>query len=169
MAMPLASFSYLAAALGQPLRAVRLGGAVAVICESYHSPLVPLFEALLAEGLGTARGALADVAFAAAWAEGQAMSLEESIAEEFAIEAGPPAALPAPGARSRYDGPFAELTPTELGVLRLLSGGLTTKEIAAELVVSVSTVDRHLTHIYTKLDVRNRAEATAFALKQGLI
>jgi DNA-binding NarL/FixJ family response regulator len=54
-------------------------------------------------------------------------------------------------------------------VLRLLSGGRTTKEIAAELVVAVSTVDRHLTHIYGKLGVRNRAEATAISLKHGLV
>jgi DNA-binding CsgD family transcriptional regulator len=169
MAMPLASFSYLASALGQPLRAVRLGAAVALICESYHSPLVPLFEALLTEALDVARGALDDDAYAAAWVEGQAMSLEDSIAEAFAVEAGPPAASPVSGARPPKDGTFAELSPTELRVLRLLSGGLTTREIAAELVVSVSTVDRHLTHIYTKLDVRNRSQATAFALKQGLI
>jgi DNA-binding NarL/FixJ family response regulator len=54
-------------------------------------------------------------------------------------------------------------------VLRLLAGGRTTKEIAAALVVSVSTVDRHLTHIYTKAGVRNRAGAAAFALKHGLV
>ena len=53
-------------------------------------------------------------------------------------------------------------------MLRLLAGGRTTKEIAAELVVAVSTVDRHITHIYGKLGVRNRAEATAFALRHGL-
>ena len=53
-------------------------------------------------------------------------------------------------------------------MLRLLATGRTTKEIAAELVVAVSTVDRHITHIYEKLGVRNRAEATAFALTHGL-
>jgi predicted ATPase/DNA-binding NarL/FixJ family response regulator len=164
MAMPLASFSHLAAALGQPLRAVRLGAAVAALSEAYHTPLIPLFDALLKEALDAARGALDEDAYAASWADGWAMALEESIAEAFAVEAGPPAMPPAPTAH-----PFAELTPAELQVLRLLSGGRTTKEIAAELVVSVSTVDRHLTHIYGKLGVRNRVEATALALKQGLI
>ena len=65
-------------------------------------------------------------------------------------------------------GPFADLTATEAQVLRLLAGGRTTKEIAGELVVAVSTVDRHLTHIYQKLGVRNRSAATAFALQHGL-
>ena len=54
-------------------------------------------------------------------------------------------------------------------MLRLLAGGRTTKEIAAALVVSVSTVDRHITHIYAKAGVRGRAAATAFALKHGLV
>jgi DNA-binding NarL/FixJ family response regulator len=167
--MLLAGFAYLAAALGQPLRAVRLGAAAAARSEAYHTPLIPLFDALLREGLEAARGALDDAAYAAAWAEGRAMPLEESIAEAFAVEARPPAMPPVPTARPRKDGPFAALTPAELQVLRLLSGGRTTKEIAAELVVAVSTVDRHLTHIYGKLGVRNRAEATAFSLKHRLI
>jgi DNA-binding CsgD family transcriptional regulator len=170
MAMPLASIANIAAAFGQPLRAVRLGGAVAAIRESQQSPLVPLFESLLTEALEAARGTLEDDVYAAAWAEGQAMPLEESIAEALAVEEQPQAMPPASGAaRPQKSAPFGELTPTELQVLRLLSGGQTTREIAAELVVSVSTVDRHLTHIYTKLGVRNRAEATAFALKQGLV
>ena len=176
LAMPLAGFAYLAAALGQPRRAMRLGAAAAAISESSHSPLVPLFDALLREGLEAARAALDDEAYAAAWAEGRAMPLEESIAEAFAVEAGPPAMLPVSprmpptaAAHPRKDGPFGELTPAELQVLRLLSRGRTTKEIAAELVVAVSTVDRHLTHIYGKLGVRNRAEATAFSLQHGLV
>jgi DNA-binding NarL/FixJ family response regulator len=140
-----------------------------VLSESYQSPLVPLFEEFLHEALDAAKEALGCDAFAAAWTEGQAMSLEESIAEGFAVEARPPAAPSMPGAPRRQDSPFAELTPAEIRVLRLLCGGLTTKEIAAQVVVSVSTVDRHLTHIYGKLGVRNRAEATALALTRGLV
>ena len=64
---------------------------------------------------------------------------------------------------------IGKLTPTELQVLRQLIGGSTTKEIAAELVVAISTVDRHITHIYAKLGARNRAEAAAIALKTGLV
>jgi non-specific serine/threonine protein kinase len=168
LAMPLAGFSHLAAALGQPLRAVRLGASAAALSEAYRTPLIPLFEALLGEALDAARGALEEDAYAAAWAEGRRMALEEGIAEAFAVEAGPPAVPTAPAATPREDDPLAELTPAELQILRLLSAGMTTKEIATKLVVSVSTVDRHLTHIYGKLGVRNRVEATALALKQGL-
>jgi DNA-binding NarL/FixJ family response regulator len=62
----------------------------------------------------------------------------------------------------------AGLTAREVEVLRLLAAGRTSQEIAAELVVSVPTVNRHVANIYTKIDVRNRAEATSFAISAGL-
>ncbi len=162
----LASLARLAAALGQPIRAVRLGAFATAVSDSYHTPLIPLSEALLREALDVAKQRIGEAAYAAAWTEGAAMPLDQAIAEAQAVEAAPPAPVRPDSPRG---GPLANLTPAEMRVLCLLAGGRTTKEIAAELVVSVSTVDRHLTHIYTKLGVRNRAEATAFALKQGLI
>ena len=160
----LASLSGLAAALGQSRRAVRLGAFAAAVSASYHTPLIPFSAALLREGLALARQRLGEESYAVAWAEGAAMPRDQAIAEALAVEVAPPAARLA----SRSDGPYGDLTPTERQVLRLLAVGRTTKEIAAELVVAVSTVDRHITHIYGKLGVRNRTEATAFALKHGL-
>lgn len=60
------------------------------------------------------------------------------------------------------------LTPREIEVLRLITAGHSTKAMAATLVISVPTVERHITHIYEKLGVSSRAEATAYALRQGL-
>ncbi len=60
------------------------------------------------------------------------------------------------------------LTMREVGVLRLLAGGKTNKEIAEELVLSVSTVERHVANIYAKIGVRGRVEATAYALRRGI-
>ena len=169
VSMHLAAFSHVAAAQGQAARAVRLAGAVTALGEVHHTPLIPLSEELLAEGLAAARSALGEAAYAAAWAAGRAMSLEESLAEALAVEVAPVAIPPDTAPDPRGTGLFAGLTATEKQVLRQLAGGRTTKEIAAELVLAVSTVDRHLTHIYQKLGVRNRAEATAFALKHGLV
>ena len=61
------------------------------------------------------------------------------------------------------------LTPRELQVLRLVAAGKTNKAIAAELFLSEKTVDRHVSNIFTKLDVPSRAAATAYAYEHKLI
>ncbi len=61
------------------------------------------------------------------------------------------------------------LTKRELEVLRLLSAGETNREIATSLVVSVRTVDRHVSNIYAKLGVSSRAAATSYAHEHRLI
>ncbi|HEX9712203.1 MAG TPA: response regulator transcription factor [Actinomycetota bacterium] len=60
------------------------------------------------------------------------------------------------------------LTAREVEILKLVATGRTNKAIAEELVVSHKTVARHLSNIFTKLDVSSRAEATAYAFKHGL-
>ena len=70
------------------------------------------------------------------------------------------------------DGPSFDthgLTPRELEVLRLVATGATNKAIAAELVVSERTVDRHVSNIFTKLGVSSRAAATAYAYENKLV
>ncbi len=61
------------------------------------------------------------------------------------------------------------LTPRELQVLRLVAAGQTNKAIAAELVLSGRTVDRHVSNIFSKLGVSSRAAATAYAYKHQLV
>jgi DNA-binding CsgD family transcriptional regulator len=57
--------------------------------------------------------------------------------------------------------PKGELTPAEERVARLAAAGLSNKEVAAELVVSVYTVEKHLSHVYAKLGVRSRTKLAA--------
>ena len=61
------------------------------------------------------------------------------------------------------------LTPRELQVLRLVATGETNKAIAGKLSLSEKTIDRHVSNIFTKLDVSSRAAATAFAYQHKLI
>ena len=68
--------------------------------------------------------------------------------------------------------PFVDahgLTPRELQVLRLVAAGETNRVIAADLVLSERTVDRHVSNIFTKLGVSSRAAATAYAYKHQLV
>jgi DNA-binding CsgD family transcriptional regulator len=61
------------------------------------------------------------------------------------------------------------LTPREVQVLRLVSAGKTNAAIAAELSLSARTIERHLSNIFTKLDLSTRTAATAWAYEHGLI
>jgi len=63
----------------------------------------------------------------------------------------------------------AGLTDREVEVLRLVAAGKTNSEVAAELHLSVKTVSRHLSNIFTKVGVTSRAAATAFAFEHNLV
>jgi DNA-binding CsgD family transcriptional regulator len=63
----------------------------------------------------------------------------------------------------------AGLTEREVEVLRLIAAGMTNNEIAGELYLSVKTVSRHLSNIFTKIGVSSRAGATAFAFEHALV
>ena len=58
------------------------------------------------------------------------------------------------------------LTSRQSEVLRLLADGLTNKQIARELVISENTVEQHLKHIYEKLEVHSRVEASRWLWQQ---
>jgi DNA-binding NarL/FixJ family response regulator len=61
------------------------------------------------------------------------------------------------------------LTERELEVLRHVAAGETNKAIAADLVLSVRTVDRHVSNIFAKLGVSSRAAAAAYAHEHRLV
>jgi DNA-binding NarL/FixJ family response regulator len=65
--------------------------------------------------------------------------------------------------------PDGGLTARELAILRAVAGGLTTTAISKELWVSEHTVKFHLTNIYRKLGVANRAGAIRYALEHHLV
>ena len=74
-----------------------------------------------------------------------------------------------PGSSPSSDGPLpSPLTERETEVLRLIAAGCSNQEIAVALVLSVRTVERHINHIYDKIGVHNRAQATAYALLHHL-
>ncbi|HKA03606.1 MAG TPA: response regulator transcription factor, partial [Acidimicrobiales bacterium] len=62
-----------------------------------------------------------------------------------------------------------QLTDRELDVLRQMATGASNTEIAQRLVVSEATVKSHVGHIFTKLDVRDRAGAIVFAYQHGIV
>lgn len=61
------------------------------------------------------------------------------------------------------------ITPREREILAFIANGRANKEIAALLAVSEDTVKRHVSHILEKLDVNDRAQATAEAIRRGIV
>jgi DNA-binding NarL/FixJ family response regulator len=79
---------------------------------------------------------------------------------------GRPATLRA-GVAARGRGTATPLTPRELEVLRLIAAGESNGH-AVRLGRSINTVERHVANLYRKIDARGRADATAFAIRNGL-
>ena len=65
----------------------------------------------------------------------------------------------APAKRREFDP--SRLTGQELAVARLVAVGMSNRQVASELFISIKTVQFHLTHIYAKLGVSSRAELAA--------
>ena len=62
-----------------------------------------------------------------------------------------------------------ELTDRENQVLKLIANGLTNREISCALLISESTVENHIHHIYEKLGITNRARAVAYVFQSGIV
>jgi len=70
----------------------------------------------------------------------------------------------------RGESPQADpLTPREAEIVKLIAEARTTREIAAELVLSEKTVERHRTNILAKLGMRDRVELVRYAIRRGLV
>jgi predicted ATPase/DNA-binding CsgD family transcriptional regulator/class 3 adenylate cyclase len=140
-----------AAGFADHAKAVRLLGAAAraradlgLVRWSPDRPLVEELERRL-------RAALADDDHETAVREGERLSLGQAI--EY-VQRGR-------GSRKRPPDGWESLTPTERVVVRHAAAGRQNREIAEAMFVAPGTVKTHLSHVYAKLGVRNRAELTA--------
>jgi predicted ATPase/DNA-binding CsgD family transcriptional regulator len=121
--------------------------------------------------MAAVRAKLGEQVFAAAWAEGRAMTPEQAIAEQAHLLV--PDRADTKARTNQHEG-FApaypnDLTEREVEVLRLVARGLTDAQVAESLVISPRTVNAHLRSIYSKLNITSRHAATLFALEQHLI
>jgi len=187
----LAGLAEVASLLGQPERSARLFGAVEKLREVGNTRISPLRRAEYERIVGSIRAHLDEATFAEAWAQGCAMPLEQAIA--FAVETkheSPPATVrqrtdaqealsdlplgtlsprsPALSPQRVLKQHFGGLTPREREVARLVAQGKSNRAIADELVVGISTVEAHITHIFTKLGFSSRAQIAAWAVDKGL-
>lgn len=163
----LESLACVAAARGLHERAARLLGAAEANRETLGTQREPHVQRNYDQAQSSSRDALGELRFADAWTAGRAIPLAEAVA--YALTAAEPAAAtdgssPPLPPLSYPDG----LSAREVEVLGLLAEGRSNKEIAAELVVSVRTVESHRASIYDRTGARSRGELVAYAQRQGL-
>ena len=73
-------------------------------------------------------------------------------------------AAPTPGS-----GPVVSLSKREFEVMCFLASGMTNREIAEQLGISVKTIDTHRGHVLKKLQLRNNSDITRFAIRHGFV
>lgn len=171
VALSLEGLGAIELAQGQAARAVQLFAAAETVrgANGYYTPFgieQPSYGRTLTE----ARNKLGEEAFAAAWASGQALSLEQALATDVRTpqreEVWPePEASPEPAPAPVIP---HELTAREIDVLRLLAQGLNNRQIAEKLALRPHTVNKYVQTIYGKLAVNSRSAATRFAVEHHL-
>jgi DNA-binding CsgD family transcriptional regulator len=158
----LKSLGAVAGVAGDPQQAARLLGAAEALRERQGVAVFPAELPRLERASAPARGRLSETSFAAAWAAGRALPVEQAIAEALQV-ADDVTAARVPDPRAPHG-----LTPREREVLRLVAEGRSNLEIAQSLFLSERTVENHVRHILAKLDLPSRIAAAAYAIRQGL-
>lgn len=160
---------------GQVVWAARLYGAAESLRTQLGAPLTPMDRPHYQQTVAALRAQLDEPTFLKAWTAGQAMTLAEAIAEAVQVKAPehlpptPPFTPVETPSTSSSQGNLCGLTAREIEVLRLVTQGLTTTQIAKQLTISPRTADAHLRSIYSKLTVTSRAAATRSAFEHKLI
>ena len=149
--------AFLAIHAGRYPEAARLFGAADALRQRIGSVRFKVHDAEYDSAVARLREAFGDNEFDAAWAEGAALSTDESIAY----------AQRGRGERQRPATGWESLTPTERAVVGLVSEGLSNKAIAARLFISLRTVESHLTHVYAKLGLASRVQLAQEAARNA--
>ena len=148
----------LAVATDRPRLAMRLGGVLDEFADvNQVVPPRPLRE--LTDQLLAPVRAAAGATFVTLQAEGRRLALQDAVTEALTDRPEEPWRV----------GHGSALTPRETEVARLVAGGLSNRDIAARLFLSVRTVDVHVDRVLTKLDFHRRGQLTAWSHEQGLI
>jgi predicted ATPase/DNA-binding CsgD family transcriptional regulator len=157
----------LAAVGGHAETAARVLGAAEAIADTIGYVRRRPEQERLDRDAAVARAALGDARFEAAWAAGEALPAERAVAEALAVlaclgaAAAPSTTTPATVS--------ASLSPREHQVLVLVCEHLTDPQIAERLFLSPRTVESHVASLLRKLDVANRHDAAAAAVRLGLV
>jgi predicted ATPase/DNA-binding CsgD family transcriptional regulator len=159
-----------AVAQGQPAWAAHLLSAAALLREALGVSPPPYNLANYERAVDTTRAQLGEERFAAAWAEGREMTLEQVLAEQGRATTPTVPTIQQPTDTAVLPATYPdELTPREVEVLRLLASGLSNAQMAEKLIISPRTVHAHVRSIYNKLGITSRSAATRYATDHKLL
>ena len=160
LSMALDLLAWIMAAQGAGERAAVLLGAAARLWRTFGLQLFGSkhFIARREQSTEQAHRALGDRAFEAALARGRELPLDKALA--FALDERPTAAATPPRSGA------TTLTRREKEIADLVANGLSNKEIAAKLVISLRTAEGHVEHILAKLGFTSRAQIAAWGAEQ---
>jgi len=148
----------LAVALGEPERAFRLLAASQRFHTESGIARLPVQAERFERARNTAQAALEPTDATACWDAGGELALADAVAY----------ARRGRGARQRPQIGWASLTPVERDVVRLVAEGHSNAEIGQRLFISVNTVKKHLSRVYTKVDVDGRTDLAAQVARREL-
>ena len=165
-----------------PDNSVLLLGAIDNAQKEFDIPIMPLLKRYYVHTETQARQTLGETAFEAAFAEGQKMSLDEAFDLALKMtEAIPEIKLPSdtgmkesaipltlPSQREAEKQKYGGLTTREREVAAQIAQGKSNQAIAAELFLSLKTVEAHVTRILSKLGFTSRAQIAAWTVAKGL-
>ncbi|MHB8613614.1 MAG: LuxR C-terminal-related transcriptional regulator [Candidatus Dormibacteraceae bacterium] len=137
-------------------RAVRLGGVVDRLAREWGFASEPWILTRFVDSQLESRSRITAAKYERALKVGLAMSLDDAL--DYSLQAG----------ESDASSNFRPLSIRELDVVRLVTKGLTNREIAARLSIAERTAEAHVEHIRNKLRMRSRAEVAAWAVDRGL-
>jgi non-specific serine/threonine protein kinase len=147
-------------------RAARLLGATATLWNELGTAPWPTSRDDHEQSVCTARAALGEQGFAAAFEQGRAMTLDAAVQDALSYAEAVPAADPA--REPPTDQRSVPLTPRELDTARLLARGLTNRQIAEALVITEGTASNYVQRVLDRLGFHTRAQVAAWAVERGL-
>jgi DNA-binding CsgD family transcriptional regulator len=157
-----------AAASGALRRVAGLAGAIEAQQELSLTRMSPVRLDDVQQAVESARAQLGQGIFAEEFEAGRTMTMKEAAAYALETETTPPSRQDVVSSETHFPD---DLTAREVELLRLIVTGKSNQEIAEQLVLSVRTVERHISNIYQKIGATGRsarATATAYAIKHGL-
>src|SRR5215217_2135352 len=155
---------------GHTARAARLWGVSEIIREAagFRLPHAAVSVMKYERRLANARASLGEAAFEAAWTEGKAMTIEQTVEYARSKEDTTPPTSPMLD-DPPTEKPLNKLTQREQEIAELVARGLTNRQISNELGISERTAGNHVARILRKLGLRSRAQIASWTTERQLL